>query len=877
MTEPKPLLLSKEHPITEKGMMEFQPFGVEPDGTKIQDLSGVVMRAMFEYLEEYTSQSQGPEAGLRAVGELVQRLNEQIPDRAFHVTSKFLRNSWNGYSNEFSAFVGQWCLDISGDPRFHFNYAREKAISPIIQTLGRPFSVPMIYKMSAYFSQRYSKDSFFTEAVSISERSAILRMIFKERALRHFGSYLKACARLWCDGHKGYLTGVPERFHDLPSAEVRDVHCITEGDECCEWEVTWSGKERKVWPVVTSLARRVLQPEIEQREKIIDEQLRSLNSWDQELQDAYIQQQQLSAELQRRVDQLTTLHETGLLFTSILDREKLIEIVLETIIHKLNYDRVMLGFFDSERKVIYDVRLMGVPEEIGSFARSFEIPVTDPETIEGTVLLREEPVLIGDIRQVGDRVHPLHRQLVEMAKAKSLISVPLKVKNEMLGSLTVDRVQQYALTDDDLNLMVTLASQVAIALDNTNAYRKVEELMVGLEDKVRERTEDLERLNRELETANKQLKEADRLKSLFLSHVSHELRTPLTAVKGFVENILHRLSGPLTAKQEKDLVRVKVNADRLIRMIANLLDQSRIEFGKIDLSTEAIKLHECVADLLEQLRPLSHEKKQDLELRCLDPNLDPNMVVWADGDKLIQILTNLVENAIKYTPEGGHVAIELSRAGPAQAKVSVIDDGIGIPQEALPKLFDPFYRVRQSTTGAIPKGLGLGLSIARYLAESHGGTLSATSELGKGSRFECILPLKLEVESPAAPPVTPNKHILVVDDDPDILQFLADRLGSYGYIVEMATDGRKALEAFRQRSFHGVLLDIAIPEIDGLGVLQQIRESRSSIPVVMVTASGSKERAVQAVAMGAQAYLLKPFDAARLKDVVERWFGQSHN
>ena len=174
---------------------------------------------------------------------------------------------------------------------------------------------------------------------------------------------------------------------------------------------------------------------------------------------------------------------------------------------------------------------------------------------------------------------------------------------------------------------MTLASQVAIALDNTNAYRKVEELMVGLEDKVRERTEELQRLNRDLESANEQLKEGDRLKSMFLSQVSHELRTPLTAVKGFVENMLHRLSGPLTAKQEKDLVRVKVNADRLIRMIANLLDQSRIQFGKIDLSIEAIELHECVADLLEQLRPLSHDKKQDLELRCLDPNL----VVWGMG------------------------------------------------------------------------------------------------------------------------------------------------------------------------------------------------------------------------------------------------------
>jgi signal transduction histidine kinase/CheY-like chemotaxis protein len=865
-------LLTKEHPITEKGMMEFQPFGVEPDGTKIQDLSGVVMRAMFEYLEEYVSRMRGPDAGKRAVEELVQRLNQRIPDRAFHVTSKFLRTPWNGYSGEFSAFVGQWCLDISGDPRFHFNYAREKAISPIIQTLGRPFSVAMIYKMSAYFSQRYSKDSFFTEAVSIGERSAILRMIFKERALRHFGPYLKACARLWCEGHKGYLTGVPERFHDLPPAEVRDVHCIAAGDECCEWEVTWSAKERKAWPIATSLARRILAPEIGQREKIIDEQLRSLNSWDQELQGAYVQQQQLTAELQRRVDQLTTLHETSLLFTAILDREKLIEIILGTVIQKLNYDRVMLSFFDRDRNVIYDARLMGVPDEIQRFARSLEIPVTDPTTVEGTVLLKGEPVLIGDLQHAGDRLHPFNRQLVEMVQAKSFVSVPLKVKNEVLGALTVDRVQQNALTDDDLNLMVTLASQVAIALDNTNAYRKVEELMVGLEDKVRERTEELQRLNRDLEAANEQLKEGDRLKSMFLSHVSHELRTPLTAVKGFVENMLHRLSGPLTPKQEKDLTRVEVNADRLIRMIANLLDQSRIQFGKIEVSAEAIGLRDFVEDLLEQLRPLAVEKKQQLEICARDQEL----VAWADRDKLAQIVTNLVENAIKYTPQEGRITVELSRDGPTYAKVSVSDDGVGIPEEALTKLFDPFFRVREA--GRLPtKGLGLGLSITKYLVELHGGTLSVTSELGKGSRFDCTLPLRPGVEKRAVSSMAPGKSILVVDDDPDILQVMADRLESYGYRVQTATDGRKALEAFRQHPFDGIVLDIGIPEIDGLEVLQQIRESHSTIPVVMVTASGSKERAVQAVAMGAQAYLLKPFDTARLKDVVERWFGQSHN
>lgn len=260
MAEPMITLLSKEHPITEKGMMEFQPFGVEPDGKKIQDLSGVVIRACVEYLEDYVNRSRGPDAGRRAVEELVQRLNERIPDRAFHVTYDFIRNQWNSYSNEFSAFVSQLCSEVSRDPQFQFDFAREKAISPIIQTLGRSFSVPNIYKMSAYFSQRYSKDSFFTEATSISDHSAILRMILKDRALRQFGPYVKSCARLWCKAHRGYLTGVPERFHGLPPAEVRELNCIADGGECCEWEVTWSAKERKVWPVVTSLARRVLQP-----------------------------------------------------------------------------------------------------------------------------------------------------------------------------------------------------------------------------------------------------------------------------------------------------------------------------------------------------------------------------------------------------------------------------------------------------------------------------------------------------------------------------------------------------------------------------------------------------------------------------------------
>jgi hypothetical protein len=238
------MLLSKEHRITEKGMMEFQPFGKRPDGGTIHDLSGIVIKADIELLEKLVSSAQGPAAAPRAVEELVRRLNERIPNRAYHVTAEVLRNPWNGYSNEFVAFLAEFCIAISGEPRFMFEVGRQQAISPIIQVLGRPFSVPQIYKMSAYFSQRYAKDSFSVESVTVSDRSAILRMTFNQRMDQHFGRYRRRCAWLWCDAVKGYFVGVPEQFHKLPPAVVKDLLCMAKGDDRCEWEVTWSSREK---------------------------------------------------------------------------------------------------------------------------------------------------------------------------------------------------------------------------------------------------------------------------------------------------------------------------------------------------------------------------------------------------------------------------------------------------------------------------------------------------------------------------------------------------------------------------------------------------------------------------------------------------------
>jgi signal transduction histidine kinase len=182
---------------------------------------------------------------------------------------------------------------------------------------------------------------------------------------------------------------------------------------------------------------------------------------------------------------------------------------------------------------------------------------------------------VGDIRTVWDRLHPLNRQLALTTRAVAVISVPLKVKDRVIGSLTVDRTGEHSLTQEDLELMVTVAGQVATALDNAEAYHQIEALNAGLEAKVHERTATLEEVNQALAMANVRLREMDQLKSAFVSTVSHELRTPMTSIKGYVENLSDGLVGELTERQSYYLSRVKHNIERLTRMINDLLDLSK--------------------------------------------------------------------------------------------------------------------------------------------------------------------------------------------------------------------------------------------------------------------------------------------------------------
>ncbi len=762
---PVPQLLPTDRTILEKGRMDHRPFGVTPAGEKIRDVSGVIVRANVEHLEDLVSRQHGTTAGHEAVEALCRQLNERMLDRAYHVSPPFLRNVWNSYSYEFVCFLGELCTRLSGDPTFQHGVGNEKFISPMMQTLARPFPVPQIYRMFPHFGEKFAKGSLRFDVQEVTPCSAVLRMQLTDRVARQFGPYRTACAKLICDSAKAALAAVPEKVHGLGVATIGDRTCMATGEEACEWEFHWTPRKSAsaIWPaaalavgvaaaaslrvghqdpswtgaimaglsagMMVWLARAVWaqRRQLATRDRLIQEQLQSVDARHEELREAYLAQEQTVVDLRRRVAQATALHQAGLVFGSTLDRDRLLDAVLQRITGDLHYDRAMVQLFDPTRGVAYGTRLRGVPEDVAADAATLEMPVTDPESVEGTVLLKGQPLLIGDLEPIRDRLHPINQALILRTQVKSVISVPLKVQDRILGALTVNRIQEHTLTQDDLAFMTTLGNQVAIALDNAAAYRQIEELNLGLEARIQERTADLEK-------ANARLRDLDNLKSAFVSVVSHELRTPMTSIKGYVDNLLEGLGGILTEKQTHSLTRVRHNTERLTRMINDLLDLSRIEARKVEMRWESLAVSELVQEVVESLQRAAGERGITLTACTPAPG-----ATRGDRDKLHQVMTNLIQNAITFTPTGGAVQVDCRHGEVGWLYVSVADTGCGIPSDELERVFDAFYRA--SSAPANVRGAGLGLAITKHLVELHGGDLLVSSQLGRGSTFTVALPV----------------------------------------------------------------------------------------------------------------------------------------
>jgi signal transduction histidine kinase len=290
---------------------------------------------------------------------------------------------------------------------------------------------------------------------------------------------------------------------------------------------------------------------------------------------------------------------------------------------------------------------------------------------------------------------------------------------ERIGKGELDFRLQIA-TGDEIQALAEEFNKMATALRDAYA---------NLEDKVRERTQ-------ELMVANEQLTEVDRLKSQFLSNVSHELKTPLTAIGSLVDNMIDGLTGSLNDKQTRYMKGIKDSTERLARLIRDLLDLSVIERGRTEMKLAKFALGGLIYEVVESLKPLALEK--DIAVDVVRTNGD--LTAWADRDKIIQILTNLIINAIKFSPAGGTLRLSMGPASDLSfLEVAVSDTGPGVPESELDNIFHEFYQINQPNREKTA-GVGLGLAISKKLVEMHGGSIRIESAPGQGSTFFFTLP-----------------------------------------------------------------------------------------------------------------------------------------
>ena len=365
------------------------------------------------------------------------------------------------------------------------------------------------------------------------------------------------------------------------------------------------------------------------------------------------------------------------------------------------------------------------------------------------------------------------------------------------------------------------------------------------------------------------LREADRRKDVFLASLAHELRNPLAPIRTGVAIL--RMSGG-ESRSQTVLPMMERQLQHMSRLLDDLLDVSRISRGKITLHSERIDLRHVVDEAVEANGPLIDQMGHELSVSA------PSEPAYLNADpvRFAQILSNLLNNAAKYTPPGGRIALKAEHRGD-EVEISVTDNGIGIPAEGLESIFEMFAQIEGPSSNS-QGGLGIGLSLAKGLVTLHGGTIRAYSEgPGRGSEFRVRVPTRLTHDADSAPPVSTvsTSHrlkILVVDDNRDAAESLSMLLELKGHDVRRAYDGENALQLAEEFRPQIVLLDLGMPKMNGFESCRRIREHPwgAQMTLIAVTGWGQEEDRRKSTAAGFDGHLVKPVNPDALEEVSQQ-------
>jgi len=352
--------------------------------------------------------------------------------------------------------------------------------------------------------------------------------------------------------------------------------------------------------------------------------------------------------------------------------------------------------------------------------------------------------------------------------------------------------------------------------------------------------------------------------------MSHELRTPLNSIIGFSRVMLKGIDGPLTDLQEADLTSIYNSGQHLLSLINSILDMSKIEAGKMDLAFEELAMPEVLDASISVAKALVKDKP--IELKAMVPDDLPT--VWADAQRVRQVILNLLSNAVKFT-ESGYIVLR-AEADAEFVIISVSDTGIGIDPEAQKLLFIPFQQVDGSTTRRA-EGTGLGLAISQSFIDLHGGEIWVESEPGKGSTFAFTLPIYktiLQKQQEAGFDLDPNrKTVLAIDDDAGVITLLKRYLENDGYQVVGVTESLRAVETAASlalaSNLTAITLDVAMPDLDGWQILQALKRDPETqgIPIVLLSIVDDVARGLE---LGASACLQKPATRDEVLDVLKK-------
>jgi signal transduction histidine kinase/CheY-like chemotaxis protein len=486
---------------------------------------------------------------------------------------------------------------------------------------------------------------------------------------------------------------------------------------------------------------------------------------------------------------------------------------------------------------------------------------------------------------------------------KNVICMPITIKDQLVGVLELASIHEY--TDRSLNFLNVVAYQLGIGINNALTYLRLEKMAQDLKEKsellaaqneelqaqneelqaqseeIQAQSEELISQKKEIEEKSERAEEANRLKSEFLSNMSHELRTPLNSILGLANLMAEGIAGRINEKQKEYIEIIERNGKNLLQLINDILDLSKIESGKVEMSISKIQFKRFIESVSGSIMPLIERKGLSLAIDAAD-----DIFIYCDVDKLRQILINLIGNAAKFT-EKGRISISVTvEKGELHDRViiKVSDTGIGIPADAIDYIFEPFRQVDGSLTRQY-NGTGLGLNICYNLVKLIGGKIEVESEQGKGSTFTVTLlkdrrsKLRLKEEDwkkkvkaalvqetlshetgkeLPAPGMQAGK-ILIIDDDPIIIREMEIIFKEENYYLTCALTGSEGLLLLNKYVPDLILLDLRMPEMDGFKVLEELRkrEHLKDLPVMILTAADLTEDEKKALDENVKGVIIK--------------------